>query len=419
MKTYLSYLLLVGSLLLFSCTENDDSNLKYINVEPGTYIVGINLNTEIPLTKGVIYDDENNQFSFDNEYDYDYIYIHKRDENSEDKGVKIPVYAEINCDDGNTCKGFRYKICIDEEGNATITPLDSLCKELSKNGQLTLASGEEAYFSSWETQTWKGTSFEGGKVPHIEDSQLYQREENTNVELFRNGDANESESSFLSIADLTTGNGQLELKRVCTGFSFLAVFTDRSDGNDGTLYDTEFKEIMGDFPKNYYIKIYLGPSFTGEYNIATQSATVGNSGYYATGDGNGQYGNNDYVSLRENIASPKNGNGWGYSTFNGVDEEGKASNVLIAPINTTETLMAYIYVIHKKPNEELDEANALYLPITIGPVMENYFYRVGADIDIRELAAAFKEYEGEPADTRSTSAPRLFTPKSLVTHIEY
>lgn len=410
MKTYLSYLLLVGSLLLFSCTENDDSNLKYINVEPGTYIIGINLNTEIPLTKAVIYDKENNQFSFDNEYDHDYIYIHKRNENSEDKGVKIPVYPEINCDDGNTCKGFRYKICIDEEGNATITPLDNEGNDLSDNGKLTLASGEEAYFSSWETQTWEGTSIEGGKVPHINGSQLYQREEDTNVELFRNGDTNESNPSFLSIADLTE-NGQLELKRVCTGFSFLAVFTDRSDGNDGTLSKDEFHEIMGDYPENYYIKIYLGPSFTDKYNIATTESTTGNSGYYATGDAKGLYGNNDYVYLRENIASKENGIGWGYSTLDG--------NVLIAPTNTTETLMAYIYIIHKNPNEELDEANALYLPISIGPVMENYFYRVGADIDIRELAAAFAENEAASADTRSASAPRLFTPKSLITHIEY
>ena len=410
MKTYFSFLLLIGSLLLFSCSENDNSSLNSTDVEPGTYIVGINLNTEIPLTKGVIYDEENNQFTFDDEYDYDYIYIHKRNENSEDKGVKITVYPEINCDDGNTCKGFRYKICIDEGGNATITPLDNEGNELSDNGQLTLVKGEEAYFSSWETQTWEGTSIEGGKVPHLDDSQLYQREINTNVELFRNGNANDSDPSFLSIADLTE-NGQLELKRVCTGFSFLAVFTDRSDGNSGTLSRNEFYNIMRDYPENYYIKIYLGPSFTDKYSIATESTIGNNSGYYATGDANGNYGNNDYVYLRENIKSKENGIGWGYSTL--------GNNVLIAPINTTETLMAYIYIIHKNPNEELDEANALYLPIPLGSVMENYFYRVGADIDIKELAAAFAEYESASANTRAASAPRLFTPKSLVTHIEY
>ena len=414
MKTYFSFLLLIGSLLLFSCSENDNSSLNSTDVEPGTYIVGINLNTEIPLTKGVIYDEENNQFTFDDQYDYDYIYIHKRSNSNNETRIKIPVYDSIECENGSTCKGFRYKICIDTDGSATIIPLDEKGNEVTENGQLKLAKADEAYFSSWETQTWEGISIEGGKVPHLDDSQLYQREENTNVELFRNGGANDIAPSFLSIADLTE-NGQLELKRVCTGFSFLAVFTDRSDGKDGTLEREEFKNIMKDYPENYYIKIYLGPSFTDKYDIAAQSA-IGISGYYATKDAYGKY-ENDYVPLREVIAGDNKGNGWGYSTL--VDKENNLDNVLIAPVNTTPQLMAYIYIIHKKTNEELNEANALYLPIPIGPVMENYFYRVGADIDIRELAAAFAEYEGASANTRSTSAPRLFTPKSLITHIEY
>ena len=392
--------LLTLCLLLFSCSENE-ADITPTNVEPGTYIVGINLNTETPLSRGVDYDETENEFKFTDTYDYNFIYLHKE---TGDEAIQIPVYEQIECEDGQTCKGFRYKLSVDEYGNATITPLDNDGNEIEENGTLSLKADEKVYFSSWKTQTWENEK-SSSTVPNEESSVLYRRVREKNVELFRNGSAYDDGPVFLSIADLKD-SGQLELKRVCSGFSFLCVFTDRTD-NEG-LTRNEFYNYMGDYPENYYLKIYLGSSFVGTYDISTQTGTE--QGFYATGDSyNEDYGNNDYVPLRGEIVSNEHNAGFGYSTLEG--------NELIAPIDTDEGLTAYIYIIHKGTDGSIDADKALYYTLLIGDVQENYFYRIGADIDIRELAAAFEEYES--ATTRSASGPRLFTPKSLITTIEY
>lgn len=371
-------------LLLASCSEEINNTATGSTIEPGTYIVGINLNMEVPLTKGINYED-NGKFSFDYEYSYDTIYLHCGEES-----IEIPVYDNDNCPDG--CKGFTYKICTNEQ-KTTLTPID-------KNGNVSeqcfeIKDNQPIYFSSSREDVWQATS-NTELVPHDLSAKLYKRTEKNNAELFRSTD--------ITIEDLQ-GGGQLNLKRICCGITFFCTFTDRTDNE---LTGTEFYEVMGDLPENYKIKIYIGGSgFTDEYNISKQEGKENNFDvYYASGNSfeEDEYGNTNAVPLRGGISEDENSRlGYGYATIE--------KNELITPVLEDRTVKTYIYITHGDLT--------VYTEIEATALTEGYFYRIGADIDINELAAAFKAYEGEPADTRAASAPRLFTPKSLITHIEY
>lgn len=374
-------------LLLASCSEEINNTATGSTIEPGTYIVGINLNMEVPLTKKINYGN-NGEFSFDNEYSYDTIYLHCGEES-----IKIPVYDKANCPDG--CKGFTYKICTDEQ-KTTLTPIDKN-GNVSGEQSLEIKDNQPIYFSSSSEDVWQATLNTTESVPHDPSAKLYKRTEKNNAELFRSTDN-------FTIEDLQRG-GQLNLKRICCGVTFFCTFTDRTDNE---LTRPKFKEVMGDYPENYKIKIYIGGSgFTDVYNISNQEGEENNFDvYYASGNSfeEDEYGNTNAVPLREGISEDEHSRlGYGYATME--------KNELITPVLEDRTVKAYIYITHGDLT--------VYTEIEATALTEGYFYRIGADIDINELAAAFKAYEGEPADTRSTSAPRLFTPKSLVTHIEY
>lgn len=382
---------LVGTMLLLaSCSEEIDNTTTGTTAEPGTYIVGINLNMEVPLTKGINYGG-NGLFSFDSNYSYDSIYLHNGN-----KFISIPVSENAECDEG--CKGFTYKICTDN-GQTTITPIKADGSESDE--KLQIDSNYLTYFSSSSEDIWQATESGAETVPHDASAKLYKRTQENNVELFRS-------TENLTVEDLQNG-GQLNMKRVCSGFTFFCTFTDRTDNE---LTEEDFEEHMGASPENFYIKIYIGgPAFTDTYNVTTQEGNENaTDGYYASGDSfkENDYGNTDPVSLRDSISSNRYGLGCGYATLEG--------NELITPIRDRGTVMAYIYITYKNQTVYTEVQN-------IVTAVEGNFYRIGADIDILELKAAFDDYDNLPtsasADTRSASAPRLFTPKSLITHIEY
>ena len=85
---------------LFSCTSNDNVGADILNVEPGEYTIGINLDAEVPLTRGI------SGNTFDAVYEPDVIYIHKYEEGDagEKKVVTIPIIEQLECEDGNVCK---------------------------------------------------------------------------------------------------------------------------------------------------------------------------------------------------------------------------------------------------------------------------------------------------------------------------
>lgn len=104
-------------LLITSCTDKDESIHK---VEPGIYYIGKDLNTVVTNTQTRGIDSKN--YEFDTNYDYDYIYLHKI---GSEECIEIPVYENCPSNTGTICnKGFRYRVEVDETGNATITPLD-------------------------------------------------------------------------------------------------------------------------------------------------------------------------------------------------------------------------------------------------------------------------------------------------------
>ena len=388
----ISFFLVGTMLLLASCSEEIDNTTTGTTAEPGTYIVGINLNMEVPLTKGINYE-ENGVFSFDSNYSCDSIYLHNGA-----NSILIPVSEIAECGEG--CKGFTYKICTDN-GQTTITPIKADGSESDE--KLQIDSNYLTYFSSSSEDIWQACPI-SESVPHDASATLYKRTEENNVELFRSTDN-------LTVKNLQDG-GQLNMERVCSGFTFFCTFTDRTDNE---LTKEDFKSIMKDSPDKFLIKIYIGGSgFTDQYDIKNRESSNTDSegdGYYASGNSfiENDYGNTDYVSLRDSISSGAHGLGYGYATLPG--------NELITPIRNLGMIKAYIYISYG--------TKTIYTTVqNIVTPEEGNFYRIGADIDINELKAAlFDDYENLPtpasADTRSTSAPRLFTPKSLITHIEY
>ena len=387
----ISFFLVGTMLLLASCSEEIDNTTTGTTAEPGTYIVGINLNMEVPLTKGINHGG-NGLFSFDSNYSCDSIYLHNGT-----NSISIPVKENAECGEG--CKGFTYKICTTGNGQTTITPINADGSESDE--KLQIDSNNPTYFSSSSEDIWHATESVAETVPHDASAKLYKRTQENNVELFRS-------TEDLTVEALQNG-GQLNMKRVCSGFTFYCIFTDRTDKE---LTEEDFVREMGDLPKNFYIKIYIGgPAFTDKYNVTRQKGSENaTDGYYASGNSfkENDYGNTDPVSLRDSISSKEQGLGYGYATLEG--------NELITPIRDESTVMGYIYITHNNQTVYTRVQGKVH-------VEEGNFYRIGADIDILELKAAFADYSNLPisasADTRSASAPRLFTPKSLVTHIEY
>lgn len=391
------FLLVGGMLMLASCSKDDMGSQDTATTEPGTYIVGMNLNLNNPLTKGVN-GIGNGQYRFTSTYEAEYIYLH-----NQEGSIQIPVH-EMSEECGEGCKGFSYQICVDNNGDATVYPINAN-GEVDESQSLNIPQNGKAYFSSFGEKVWEA-EVSREKVPNDPTAELYTRDNAHDLaeeELFRS-------VNDLSIDDLQEG-GQLDLTRVCSGFSFFCAFTDR---NDKELTAEDFKNVMGDSYENYSIRIFLGSFFAKTYDIqnrACEEDEIG--GYYASISTIQPDSNNPgYAILRDGVESSQNGSGFGYVT--------KGENYLLAPIHV-DRIHAYIYIAHNKPDGTTDiiytEAT---LPITYAE--ENNFYRVGTDINIQELANAFANYDQlteAATSTRSASGPRLFTPKSLITTVEY
>lgn len=383
--------------MLTSCSKDDAGNQNETpSIEQGTYIVGMNLNLDNPMTKGVSYVGDG-QFNFTTTYEADYIYLH-----SEEGSIQIPVH-EMSEECGEGCKGFSYQICVANNGDATVHPINAN-GEVDESQSLDVKKNGETYFSSLEDKVWEAQA-SSEKVPNDPTAELYTRNTTHNLgeeELFRS-------ANNLSVKDLQEG-GQLDLTRKCAGFSFLCAFTDR---NDKELTQEEFYNIMGDSYENYSIRVFIGPFFAKTYDLQNQSCENDNTGgYYASmGTMSPDPNNSGYAVLRGNIETRQNGTGFGYMT--------EGTNYLLAPIHE-ERIRAYIYIAHKKQDGTSD---IIYTEATLSNTSaeENNFYRVGTDIDIQELRDAFDSLYPESASstTRSTSGPHLFTPKSLITTIEY
>lgn len=396
-----------------SCTNEDDSTSQVL---PGTYFIEMNLNSVLS-TKGV----HDNQ-DFDTQYSYDYIYLH-RTENEE--SLYFPVYD--NCpnpnQEGINCKGFRYRLKVEENGNTTITPInaDGSYSEQS----LTLNDKEEYYFSSWPTNEWTLRNDEEVKQISSEhwadDPQnpyyFYYRYNEVNKEIYR------SENN-LTLLDLQS-NGDLWMKRPCAGFNVIGLFYDSNSKTvdefdpSNVTYEMDpriFSTIMNSSPEEWYIKIYIGGScYPDSYNIKDQTSQNNHpNGYYSSGDGN-KFENG---ALDNQIFLPFSGNNYstGKVKYKSYGYYTRAGNHLFTPVTENEKVNIYILIKHwteeGTPSDEWlkSDIGALQTTIaggaTVTPINGN-FYTLGVIIDLTQFKAAWEKEFGEGSTASGTTTRSL------------
>ena len=448
-KLYSTLLICLGILVWMSCT--DDKNLGEITdssqpIEPGTYIVGINLGLETPLTKGVT-----SNLTFDEVYESDVIYLHKIVNGEEAKCIEIPVRS-YDCQNPNAmgqCEGFIYQIEKEENGTITITAVDAATREPIEGRSMTVNEDDSFYFSSIPTRNWSvpagnQESYNPPTETMASTNELYKRQKENNVEIYRSVD------NFEGISDLISSAGDLELERKCSGFSFQALFIDMDENgiiedpfegdNKSELTGQEFMQVMKDTPYNWYIKVYIGSMFTSQYDMQDETGSQDKGGFYASSDRTfytqNEVDNGYYTPFR----SAGNGNqqyqleGWGYNSY--------PDNYLFSPTNGdyADDLILYVYIKHwtgeGDPTDDWlsSDEGAMYTQITGSDVMstivqDGVFYECGATIDIRELYAAAVANDLITESSTSTvnalsksvsnGAPKKFTLHNAKTFIRY
>lgn len=404
MKRDITFITLFAWLFItaISCTDEKE---KFQHVEPGVYNVGKDLSaTHDGETRGIGTD-----YQFDLNYEYDYIYLHKI--GTEDK-LYIPVHNNCENTGGTPCKGFRYRVEVDENGTATITPLDS-DGQVYGTETLTLEEQETCYFSSWENDEWvlpDSQIAEGkwGSYPNNESYYFYYRDKEINKEIYRSG--NTYDYHNLSIAELTT-NGDLFLTRACSGFSAAGLLYDKesktNDGFGGIIYpitSERFSQVMGDTPEKWYIKIYVGGTcFPDHYNIENNTASNTHpNGYYSSGDvdkfENGQIVGQEFLPFSQNVYGNIAERYQGYGYLSNVD------NLLFSPVNG-EAIYIYILIKHwfktGEPDVEWLTSDIGALQTTLTPGLEGTVprhsntYTLGVVIDINQFKAAWEAAGGD------------------------
>ena len=425
-------------LVFFACSScNKDENIVSPS-RPDTYIIGINLGVETPLTKGV------SGGAFNQVYEETEIYLHKKTNYpAESESIKIPVYTYTcqNPENPGECKGFRYKVTVHDNGNYTLTAIN---QDDTEEEFMTVSESDKFYFSSIKDRQWK-VNYDGLTEDHIQEdfevpngittekNELYTRDPNVNKEIYR------SEQEVFTLEEILSLNGDLEMKRTCSGYSFMALFTTREqtgiddDGNPKYELDSElFERTMGDSYRNWYIKIYMGNIFTNTYDMQSETGQQSAGGFYGSTDRNkyAQQGLDDgfYLPFRSEIkpgstiAEEQPYEGMGYQSTTG--------NVLIAPTdeNKSDDFTAFILIKHwtdpnSLPSDEWLQSNegAIYTQVTFQGVLttniqDGIFYECGINIDINELKAAAEQAGILTAPTTKSMATHDNKPKKFTLH---
>lgn len=415
MKKILTFIMVCTCFFIYivSCTDKDDAT-TIEQVEPGVYNVEMDLSPMVEFaTKGI---KDNN--SFDSNYDPDFIYLHKI---GSDESLLFPVYN--NCPDtvGGTCRGFAYRMVVDEAGNATITPRNTDGTYSSES--ITLSNGEECYFSSWSTDDWQLNENQiSSKNEGDNEYYFYYRDKNINKEIYR------SESN-ISIYDLSFNSGMV-IQRACAGFNVIGLFY---NSNDSTLEyglkkyvmdENKFKSIMGSSPNEWYIKIYIGGEcYPDHYNLETNTPSyTKRNGYYSSGDGdkftNEEISDQKYLPFRDNAYLN------GTVIYQSMGYYTQAGNHLFTPVNEKAPLHIYFLIKHWRgtgdPDEEWlkSDIGALQTTLVSGAIIQpknNNFYTLGLVMDLTQFKNAWdaaggdegqKELEDQYKSSTSTTMTR-------------
>ena len=415
MKRIITSIIIFASFFIsfISCTDKDDAT-TIKQVEPGVYYVEMDLSPMVEFaTKGI--KDNNN---FDSNYDPDFIFLHKIGSN---ENLLFPVYNNCPNSSGGTCRGFSYRMEVDEDGNATIRPKNA--DGTYGSTSITLSKEETCYFSSWPTDDWQLNENQISKEQWASDPEnpyyFYYRDKNINKEIYRS-------SNNLTIPDLCS-NSELLIKRACAGFNVLGLFYDENSKEtnefDGeTTYNMSaqiFRNIMGSDPEEWYIKIYIGGTcYPDHFNIENESATSNHpNGYYSSGDAdkfnNNEIDNQLFIQFTERSYLNGQTKYQSYGYYTKAATETQSGNHLFTPV--TEKSPVYIYILIKHwlgdsdPDEKWLKSDIGALQTTIvsnGSITlsNNNFYTIGLVMDLTQFKNAWEAAGGDEGQQAAENA---------------
>lgn len=309
-------LLILSVVLLGACSSEDNSNIGSGQTGNGkTYSADLLLatpkgdGTDIS-TRGL--DPENGYFT--DVYPYDYIYLHSADSKTKEGGhqcIKIPLKDVVFCDG---CKGIHLEMSINEEENTYTIG----------NGTdfITLNNDEKVYFSTIDDTYWKADVQDASPVTG---RNVFYQTDGVNEELLRSA-YEYSKDNLINL--LTQDEPDIPMTRHCTAFRLYFTFTNVVSENMGSIdeegWNTFMKDEMGG--GQFYIKIYMGPNFTEEYNVyADNVKNPDEEGYYVTNQ-------QTYQPFEYSEFGTTSGTG-GMIMFTGYGYETDPGNYLIAPLN--------------------------------------------------------------------------------------
>lgn len=407
MKMKKNLLFVALSIILFgACASEEHNNIT--DEKPSvtkTYSSDLLLATEGGTdpeisTRGL--DRENGQFT--SEYPYDYIYVHSADDMRNGEGhrsLRIPLKDVAFC---NGCQGIHLEMDVldDNAGRGYVVRNEA-------GESITLAEGESVYFSTIESSYWNANAVDASPVTG---SDVFIQDNDVNTELLRSV---EEYSEDELIALLSEGEPDIPMSRHCTAFRVYFMFTNVLSDNMGSIDEAGWNRVMGENYGigNFYIKLYLGPNFTSEYNVYEDAVTnPEEKGFYVTNEQTYQpFGFCEY-----GITSGTGGmiafNGYGYMTDLG--------NYLIAPLNThlpASDFSVYAFIkytpdIAQEPDDFLtsDEGAKWFQLVVPSMTLEtNRVHYIILAVDVRNLEV-FKNQ----TDTRALGLPEEIKVKSVV-----
>lgn len=246
---------------------------------------------------------------------------------------------------------------------------------------------------------------------------FYYRDKNINQELYRSGNA--ENYIDLDLDDLRT-NGDLFLTRACAGFGAVGLLYDKTKLNTDygfplyTMSEEDFKNVMEDDFKDWYIKIYLGGAcFPDHYNIETGTASNEfPNGYYSSGPVD-KFENGDIVGQKF-LPFSQSTYGSISSRYQGFGYLSQIENLIFSPVNGGNV---YIYILIKHwLGEEGTTPTTEWLTSDIGALqttleagsnttpLNSHTYTLGVVIDINEFKKAWEAAGGDEAQQAAEDA---------------
>lgn len=320
----INIIITIALCFIFGACSNDDNffdESAKSEITPGTYYADLLLATEASgnvnsITRG----GPTNLGMFTDVYPYNYIYLHRADDLSLEEGhqsIKIPLKEVTYCDD---CRGIHLEVTIKDNGEGYTVA--------TEDGQtLTLADDDKVYFSTIEDTYWQPTILEEGGSP-VSGKDVFMQDSEVNKELLRSVN-DYSKEELVALLQNTTP--EIEMERHCTAFKVFFMFTNIMPGYVSTIdRDTWISTLGEDFaPENFYIKLYLGPNFTSNYNVFSDNTDKDkDGGFYVTNQ-------EKYTSFEYTFYTSMGGGEEGYVPYSyyGYGYNTDADYHLIAPLN--------------------------------------------------------------------------------------